>query len=103
MARIIQAAFLATSLLLPASSPARMDDTARCLPAIHPSAESPLAALTRDQSWLQHAGFFDRAFGALDRTQLGKIRAWSGAQLRTRRPALFYMFSGPAFLYADAF
>jgi hypothetical protein len=79
------------------------DDIARFLAGMQPSAASPLAALTRDQGWLQHARFFDRAFGALDQTQLAKIRAWSDTQLRTRRPAMFYMFSGPDFLYADAF
>ncbi len=79
------------------------DDTARFIAGMPLSAASPLAALTRDQSWLQHAGFFDRAFGELDKTQLSKIRTWSNATLRLRRPAMFYMFSGPDFLYADAF
>jgi hypothetical protein len=120
MIRIIQVAFLAASLLfqsLPAESAERArpvsgaqapdavsaDDTAHFLAGMPPSAASPLAALTRDQSWLQHAGFFDRAFGELDRTQLSNIRTWSNARLRLQRPAMFYMFSGPDFLYADAF
>src|ERR1019366_6731165 len=35
--------------------------------------------------------------------QLSKIRAWAGTNLNASRPAVFYMFSGPDFLYADAF
>ena len=56
-----------------------------------------------NEGWAAHARFFNRAFGELDRTQLAKIRAWSSATLRQHRPTMFYMFSGPDFLYADAF
>jgi len=80
-----------------------VDDTARYLAGMQPAAGSPLTALTGEDGWASHARFFDRAFGELDRTQLAKIRAWSNATLRQRRPTMFYMFSGPDFLYADAF
>src|SRR5262249_16170369 len=63
----------------------------------------PRPARTGEDGWAAHARFFDRAFGELDRTQLAQIRAWSNATLRQRRPTMFYMFSGPDFLYADAF
>ena len=79
------------------------DDTVRFIAGLQPSAASPLAPLTRDESWQQHARFFDRAFGELDRTQLSKVRAWTKTHLRAPRPTMFYMFSGPDFLYADAF
>jgi hypothetical protein len=82
---------------------ASTEDTARFIAGLQPSAGSPLAALTRDESWQQHARFFDRAFGEFDRTQLAKIRAWSSTKLREHRPTMFYMFSGPDFLYANAF
>jgi hypothetical protein len=39
----------------------------------------------------------------LERRQLSKIRAWSTANLAAPKPTMFYMFSGPDFLYADAF
>lgn len=87
---------------LTASGPI-VNDTARYLAGMQPSASSPIAALTREDGWAGHARFFDRAFGELDRTQLVKIRAWSTATLQPRRPTMFYMFSGPDFLYADAF
>jgi hypothetical protein len=93
---------------IPASGPLSasgpiVDDAARYLAGLQPSAGSPLATLTREDGWGSHARFFDRAFGELERTQLTRIRAWSNATLRARRPTMFYMFSGPDFLYADAF
>jgi len=80
-----------------------VDDTVRFIAGLPPSAGSPLASLTGDESWRAHARFFDRAFGELDRSQLNKARAWAKTNLRLNRPAMFYMFSGPDFLYADAF
>src|SRR5262245_43836808 len=85
------------------ASGAEVNDTVRVVAGLQPSAGSPLAALTQDASWQQHARFFDRAFGELDRTQLTKVRAWSKTFLRVPRPTMYYMFSGPDFLYADAF
>jgi hypothetical protein len=68
-----------------------------------PSADSPLTPLTKDPSWQHHARFFDAAFGQLEQHQLSKIRAWAGVNLAAPKPTMFYMFSGPDFLYADAF
>ena len=39
----------------------------------------------------------------LDATQLSRVRAWSTENLKKTQPSLFYMFSGPDFLYANAF
>jgi len=79
------------------------NDTARFLAGMPPSADSPLTPLTKDPSWQRHARFFDTAFGQLEQRQLSKIRAWAGAHLAEPRSTMFYMFSGPDFLYADAF
>jgi hypothetical protein len=79
------------------------DDTARFLAGMMPSADSPLMALTKDPAWLRHAKFFDSAFGQLDQRQMSKVRAWSDANVTAPKPTMFYMFSGPDFLYADAF
>src|SRR5580692_2747870 len=79
------------------------DDTARFLAGMMPSVDSPLMALTKDPSWQRHARFFDSAFGQLDQRQMSKVRAWSDATLTAPKPTMFYMFSGPDFLYADAF
>ncbi|WP_035643283.1 hypothetical protein, partial [Bradyrhizobium sp. ORS 375] len=79
------------------------DDTARVLAGLAPQAGSPLAPLIQDPAWRRHAAFFDNAFNQLEQRQLSKIRAWTDANLAAPRPTMFYFFSGPDFLYADAF
>lgn len=103
------AAFLAAFLLvLPVGAHAQQatataDDNARVLAGIAPSAGSPLEPLTREPSWQSHAKYFDKAWAGLEQRQLGKIKAWSAKNVPVRKPVLFYMFSGPDFLYADVF
>jgi hypothetical protein len=105
----LKIAALAAALVLAATPAARAadtvtaNDTARFLAGLPPSADSPLTPLTRDPSWQRHAKFFDAAFEQLQSRQLSKIRAWSEANLAAPKPTMFYMFSGPDFLYADAF
>ena len=94
--------------MLAAAYPARAqtasaDDTARFLAGMPLSSDSPLAPLTQHPAWQQHARYFNSAFGNLDKNQFAKIRAWSSAKLTAPSPVLFYMFSGPDFLYANAF
>lgn len=101
--------FLAVLLLVSpgvsaqAQSAATADDTARLLAGLAPSAGSPLESLTRDSVWQSHAKYFDTAWAELDKRQLSKIKTWSAKHIPDRKPVLFYMFSGPDFLYADAF
>jgi hypothetical protein len=102
------AAFVASGIMLAAAYPARAqtasaDDTARFLAGMPLSSDSPLAPLTQHPAWQQHARYFNSAFGNLDKNQFAKIRAWSSAKLTAPSPVLFYMFSGPDFLYANAF
>src|SRR5580692_110000 len=96
------AAFAILAVVAPARA-ATANDTARFLAGMPPSAASPLLPLTNDPAWQRHARFFDAAFGQLERGQISKIRAWAAANLAAPRPTMFYMFSGPDFLYADAF
>ena len=79
------------------------NDTARFLAGLPPAEGSPLASLTKDGAWQQHARNFDTAFGRLDQSQLAHIRAWSASNITTPQPTVFYTFSGPDFLYANAF
>jgi hypothetical protein len=99
------AAMLLASALGPADAADTVtpDDTARFLAGMLPSADSPLMPLTREVSWQRHAKFFDSAFGQLEQRQMSKVRAWSAANLAAPKPTMFYMFSGPDFLYANAF
>jgi hypothetical protein len=100
---------LAIAMLLVAALPARAadtataDDTAKFLAGMMPSADSPLTPLTKDPGWQRHAKFFDTAFTQLEQRQISKIRAWSDTNLAAPKPTMFYMFSGPDFLYANAF
>jgi hypothetical protein len=82
---------------------ASANDTARFLAGMPSSAGSSLAALTQDRNWQQHAKSMDKAFAEIDRRQVSRIRAWATANLVSPKPIMFYMFSGPDFLYADSF
>jgi hypothetical protein len=105
----IALAFVANLLLCLSAVPARTaeigaaDDTARLLAGLAPSASSPLQLLTRDPAWRLHERAMSISFENLERRQLSKIRTWSRANLKTPKSVLFYMFSGPDFLYADTF
>jgi hypothetical protein len=79
------------------------DDTARFLAGMQPAAGSALAPLTRHPAWQRHARWFDDAWETLDRRQVSKIRTWSDQHIKDAKSPLYYMFSGPDFLYADAF
>lgn len=82
---------------------ASQNDTARFLAGMQVSAGSPLEKLSQDSSVKPHANLFDTAFEKLDAQQLSKIREWSAANLTSPRPIMYYLFSGPDFLYANAF
>jgi hypothetical protein len=109
MLRTVKFAAIAAVAILAALMPARAadtataDDTARFLAGMPPSADSPLTPLTKSAAWQRHARYFDSVFGQLEHRQISKIRAWADANLSAPRPTMFYMFSGPDFLYADAF
>lgn len=97
------AAFLFAVMSPGRAAEATVDDTAKFLAGMMPSADSPLVPLTKDPGWQRHAKFFDSAFAQLEQRQISKIRAWSETNLAAPRPTMFYFFSGPDFLYANAF
>ncbi|MDX2202495.1 MAG: hypothetical protein NW223_07085 [Hyphomicrobiaceae bacterium] len=84
----------------PAASP---NDMARFLAGLPADAASPLAAYNKDASWMRHAQAMDATWRSLNQRQISRIQAWSKANLAVRQPTTFYMFSGPDFLYANAF
>jgi hypothetical protein len=79
------------------------DDTAKFLAGMPVSADSPLAPLTRERTWQGHAQHFNLTFRRVEDRQLSRIRRWSKSNISIGRPILFYMFSGPDFLYANSF
>lgn len=103
IAALCAAAALATGAIQAQASPATADDNARVLAGMTPSAGSPLETVTREAAWQSHAKYFDKAWADLDKRQLGKIKTWSAKNITAHKPVLFYMFSGPDFLYANAF
>ena len=78
-------------------------DTARYLAGMPVSKSSPLTDWTGEEAWRQHAGALDGAFQRLEQAQLAPIRAWTDRTIPVQRPTLLYLFSGPDYLYANAF
>lgn len=81
------------------------DATAKFLAGL-PVRETPLETYINVPGWTTHAADLDRAWKQLEQRQLTRIRAWApealGAAYDERGP-MYYMFSGPDFLYANAF
>lgn len=82
---------------------ASLDDTARFIAGMQPSDGSPLKTYTNDAFWKQYSTSFNQAWDGLEKRQLSKIRALVSRDFKSPQPTLFYFFSGPDFLYADAF
>ena len=81
------------------------DVTARFLAGL-PVTGTSLQEKTSDPAWARHAAEFDNQWGQFEKTQLLNIRGWAaqalGSAFASSQP-VFYMFSGPDFLYANAF
>lgn len=97
--------FLALLWLAGLAAAQDADATAKFLAGM-PVRGTALESYGNDPAWADHALEFDAAWRKLDARQLAKIRAWTPTYLgtaHTERCPLFYMFSGPDFLYAQAF
>ena len=79
------------------------NDTARLLAGLPPTPGSDLQRFVRTASFQNHAREFSQAWERLESKQLAKIRTWVAEQMPPAKPTLFYFFSGPDFLYANAF
>jgi hypothetical protein len=87
----------------PYAEKATFDDTARFLAGL-PIDNPSLEQVTRDPSWQNHAASFNNSWRQLETQRLSKIRSWSAAHIKDRAGfPMYYMFSGPDFLYANAF
>jgi len=85
-----------------AESRATADDTARFLAGMRPSILSTLGGASRDADWQAHAAQMDGAWASFEQRQMNRVRVWASANLPPPRPTMFYMFSGPDFLHAEA-
>src|ERR1043166_5253568 len=82
------------------------DDMARFLAGMPVPKSSPLAPLMSEPAWQAHAAFFEDAFSNLARGNLTRFHAWQNRyvpQSKEPVPVVYYMFSGPDFLYVDQF
>jgi hypothetical protein len=87
-----------------AQSTATLDETARFLAGL--PVEGALAARTADPAWQEHARAMDEAWSRKEAEQILPIRDWmlNHAEPHFRSTGtMFYMFSGPDFLYANIF
>jgi len=87
-----------------AQQAASLDDTARLLAGL--PVTGALAALTQDQRWQGHAAAMDKAWKTKEFFQLGPIATWMGShapEYYHSSGTMYYMFSGPDFLYAYTF
>ena len=90
----------------PALPAASVNDTARFLAGLPVSPNSSLVPLTHQSSWQQHAHYFDEAWTKIGVRQFAGIRDWEASYLPEAAgpvPVVYYMFSGPDFLYANQF
>ncbi|MFL6515745.1 MAG: hypothetical protein ACJ8M1_12055 [Chthoniobacterales bacterium] len=82
------------------------NDTARFLAGMPVDLKSPLFPLTQTPAWQQHAEFFEAAFAKLVRGKFARLHNWQAAYLPESTetiPVVYYMFSGPDFMYMDQF
>lgn len=100
------AAAPATLYPAPQVSAASVNDTAHFLAGLPVSQSSSLGPLTREASWQHHATVFNQAWARLAQRQFTGIQHWEGSyfpEATGRVPVVFYLFSGPDYLYADQF
>lgn len=98
-------------LLVLAATPAAAVDTsgashadaARVLAGLPPATGSALEPLTRTSAFKQHEQAFSQSWTRLESLQISRIKAWREKIMPPAGETLFYFFSGPDYLYANAF
>ncbi len=103
IAGVLAAALSLASNASLAGPSASANDTARFLAGLPTSAQSPLTPSTNDAFWKATRAHFRYGLGWPRKRQLSKIRTMVSKNFNDPQPVLFYFFSGPDFLYADAF
>lgn len=79
------------------------NDTARYLAGLEPGSGSGLSALVKEAAWVRHSKALDRAWAGIEKNQLKPIGEWSEKYIQNPTDFVMYNFSGPDFLYANAF
>src|SRR5438309_9896518 len=83
---------------------ANVDETAHLLAGI--PVTGALASFTQNGGWQAHAAAMDKAWKTKEYFQLGPIASWMSlhaGEYYSSSGTMYYMFSGPDFLYASTF
>jgi len=80
------------------------DDLAKFVAGL-PAKDPALAALQKESWWTSYSAELDKKWARMDQRQLASVRSWAQGNPETSRVSgtVYYMFSGPDFLYAHAF
>jgi len=106
MKRLALLSLCAAAASVFANDPASPDAQARFIAGMSVDGTPLQSIAAQSQSWQSHAKQFDQAWAELKERQLDKIAAWVPDHLgqgAAPEGPLYYMFSGPDFLYANAF
>jgi len=101
---VVASAFLCLSASVYGQNGASIDETARLLAGI--PVTGTLASFTQNTGWQGHAAAMDKAWKTKEYFQLGPIASWMSAhagEYYRSSGTMYYMFSGPDFLYAYTF
>lgn len=79
------------------------NEVALLLAGLPPPTGSEASRVAQEASWQAHARAMDRYWSALESRQLSPIRTWAARNMTAPRSTVLYMFSGPDFLYVNAF
>ena len=105
MKRALLLLFVSVALQSLAASENIADPMAKFLAGL-PVRGTALEKQSFDPEWATHAAEMDRAWNCLEQEQLSKIQTWGPQVLGdfyNDAESMFYFFSGPDFLYANAF
>ena len=88
-------------LSLAAHAAPTVDDLAKFVAGL-PSKDPGLAALEKESWWTSYSAELDKKWAKMDERQLVHVRAWVGGNSEVAHVSgtVYYMFSGPDFLYA---
>src|SRR5712671_5991518 len=97
----VASAFVVASASVCGQNGASIDETAHLLAGI--PVTGTLASFTQNSGWQGHAAAMDKAWKTKEYFQLGPIASWMSAhagEYYRSSGTMYYMFSGPDFLYA---
>ena len=81
-----------------------VDDLAKFVAGL-PAKDSSLAALEKESWWTSYADELNKKWARMDERQLEHVRGWADGNSAVSHVSgtVYYMFSGPDFLYAHTF